>query len=176
MVPQVQCGSWSINVKNLITIFNNRVIAVTPVTAENLETTRQYFLKKGMIVIQADAYVGDHYNPKTGKFTRDENPGMLLMSGQFVKPDTNWRISKLAFKNRFPRAKWIAAKQAATTNPELEDFFESFDLSQFIDLSDKQVIDSVNMFTTSAVPEECRLSADEANAILTTIPTSAEFA
>ena len=161
--------------KDLIAIQGNRVVAVTPVTTENLEFNRQYFAKKGMIAIQGIAKIGDHYDPKTGKFSTSNDPGMLTING-FYTPPVNWKISKLAFKNRFPRDKWIASKKAAISDEELEDFFESFDLAQFIDLSSEYTIESVNVFKTDRVPAECRLTEEEVNSILTTPPLINEVA
>lgn len=77
-----------------------------------------------------------------------------------------WKITKLAFKNRFPRSKWIAAKSAASTDANLADFFETFELSTFIDLQRQDTIDYVNALKDESIPESIRLTQEEVNAVL----------
>lgn len=77
-----------------------------------------------------------------------------------------WKITKLAFKNRFPRNKWIAAKIASANNPVLSDFFETFELSTFIDLQRQDTISSVNTLKDVSTPESFRLTQEEVDAVL----------
>jgi hypothetical protein len=83
-----------------------------------------------------------------------------------VVPKAVWEITKLAFKNRFPRAKWMAAKQAIGDFAVAADFFESFELAASIHLDRKDTQDMVNAMATSAVPSEARLTPEEAALIL----------
>lgn len=77
-----------------------------------------------------------------------------------------WKITKLAFKNRFPRAKWIAAKGAAQSDPILGDFFETFELSTWIDLQRQDTIESVQFLTQASIPESFRLTAEEYSEVI----------
>lgn len=94
-------------------------------------------------------------------------PGWIYVSetGEFIAPEQpsneTWKITKLAFKNRFPKSKWIAAKIASQTDPILADFFETFELSTYIDLQKQDTIESIQFFTQAEIPEAFRLSAQE---------------
>lgn len=76
------------------------------------------------------------------------------------------KITKLSFKNRFPRAKWKAAKAASASNADLADFFESFELASHINLALTETMDGVNALTLAAWPASIRLTSDEVAAIL----------
>ena len=75
-------------------------------------------------------------------------------------------ISKFAFKNRFPREKWVAAKAASATNANLADFFEDFALVKAIELDFPRTVASVNSLADPSVPVEFRLTAAEVSAVL----------
>lgn len=79
-----------------------------------------------------------------------------------------WIISKLAFKNRFPRNKWKAAKAASAIDADLADFFESFDLAKHIDLQYAETVSSVSGLSAPEVPDAFRLTAEEVSAVLDT--------
>ena len=79
-----------------------------------------------------------------------------------------WKITKLAFKNRFPKAKWMAAKAAAAVSPELEDFFETFNLATYIDLQRQDTVSDVQSLTSETTPESFRLTAEEFSAVIET--------
>ena len=83
-----------------------------------------------------------------------------------IEPQPSFSISKLAFKNRFPRDKWKAAKAAAAVNVDMADFFEDFELASFINLQDQRTIASVNGLADISVPVEFRLTAEEVSAVL----------
>lgn len=98
-----------------------------------------------------------------------------LFSAPIPEPsEIDWEITKLAFKNRFPRAKWIAAKVAAQSDPILADFFETFELSTYVDLARQDTIDSVNFLTQESIPVQIRITPEEATAVLTTVPSEIE--
>lgn len=77
-----------------------------------------------------------------------------------------WNITKLAFKNRFPASKWIAARSASNSSPELYDFFESFDLATYINLKDQKTIHAVTSLSNSNVPVEYKLTNEEVSAVI----------
>lgn len=79
-----------------------------------------------------------------------------------------WKITKLAFKNRFPRSKWKAARQAATVNADFYDFFESFELATYIDLALPETIVSVTAMSAEGVPVEIKLTPEEVTAVIAT--------
>ena len=87
-----------------------------------------------------------------------------------LEPTTEptWKITKLAFKNRFPRSKWIAAKVAAQSSPVIADFFETFDLASYIDLQRQDTISDVQSLTSETTPESFRLTAEEFSAVIET--------
>lgn len=101
----------------------------------------------------------------------DEPTGVFSEPTQ-VQNDT-WKITKLAFKNRFPKSKWIAAKVAAQSDPILADFFETFELSTWIDLQRQDTIESVQFLTQASIPESFRLSVEEYTAVIE-VPASPE--
>ena len=70
-------------------------------------------------------------------------------------------ITKLAFKKRFPADKWKAAKALAASNSSLEDFFEDYDLSTYIDL--RRAASTVQALTNPVWPVEVRLTQEEAD-------------
>ena len=65
------------------------------------------------------------YDSATGVFSEPPAPEPTPEP----EPIPVFKITKLAFKNRFPRPKWIAAR--ASTDVALVDFFECFDLFCF---------------------------------------------
>lgn len=78
----------------------------------------------------------------------------------------SWKISTYAFKKRFPRQKWIAARGLATAGTALYDFFEDWDVAQYMDLQTPELVGAIGYMTTVDTPVDYRLTSQEANAIL----------
>lgn len=78
------------------------------------------------------------------------------------------KITKLAFKNRFPREKWKAAKLASSSDRDVADFFESFELATYIDLDRQDTINQVISLSQESIPESFRLTEQECDAVLNT--------
>ena len=104
---------------------------------------------------------------------RVAGPGWLYdeVAGLFSEPipqspEIGWKITKLAFKNRFPRAKWVAAKVAAQSSPTMADFFETFELASYIDLQRQDTIADVASIKHASVPESFRLTEEEYAAVM----------
>ena len=108
------------------------------------------------------------YDAATGVFTEPVREEPVVAAVEV------WKITKLAFKNRFPREKWIAAR--ASTNVALVDFFESFDLATFIDLKSTEVVPAVSSLALEATPVEFKLTQAEVDAVLTVAAQEGEFA
>jgi len=101
------------------------------------------------------------------EFMQEHYPeGIYRLVEEPIIEQHTWKITKLAFKNRFPRSKWIAAKIASASNPVLSDFFETFELSTFIDLQKQDTIASVNALKDESIPESFRLTQEEVDAVL----------
>lgn len=88
------------------------------------------------------------------------------VSAATPEPMQTWLLTKLAFKNRFPRAKWLAAKQAATVDIGFADFFESFGMATHVDLQRADTRASVQSLGVAQVPEAIRMTAPEISAVL----------
>lgn len=82
-------------------------------------------------------------------------------------PVYHWKITQLAFKNRFPRDKWKAAKALRALDADIDDFFESFELATYINLEEPETIASVNALGIESIPESIRLTSEEIAAVLT---------
>lgn len=91
---------------------------------------------------------------------------MPIIRATQPSPIETWKITKLAFKNRFPKAKWIAARVAAQSDPIMADFFETFDLATFIDLQSASTINDVTSLSHEGVPESFRLTQEEVEVVL----------
>lgn len=83
-----------------------------------------------------------------------------------VAPSPVWVVTKLAFKNRFPRAKWMAAKAAVSPGNQFDDFFESFNLARYIVLTLSETIASVTSFSHPSLPDGIRLTQEEVDSVL----------
>ena len=80
------------------------------------------------------------------------------------QPDANGYgrvMTQLAFKRRFPVAKWQAAKAIAASgqSPELADFFEDWSAAGYIDQRD--VAGRLPMMMSPEMPEPARLTQAE---------------
>lgn len=105
------------------------------------------------------------------EFVEQQYPGKYRLVGVAVEtPAENYNLSKRAFKARFPRAKWIAAKQAALASPALADFFEDFELSSYINVKDINTIAAVTAIGDTSMPVDFRLTVEEIDAVLN-VPT-----
>jgi hypothetical protein len=107
------------------------------------------------VIMASPEFMQEHY--PEGNYRLVEEP---------VIEQHTWKITKLAFKNRFPRNKWIAAKMASASDPILGDFFETFELSTLIDLQRQDTIASVNALKDESIPESFRLIQEEVDAVL----------
>lgn len=82
-------------------------------------------------------------------------------------------ITQLAFKKRFPQAKWEAARELSKTNSTLSDFFDDYDKSTYIVLS--RAAGKVTQLADSAWPIEIRLTTEEVDFVLSTPIMSVEL-
>lgn len=94
--------------------------------------------------------------------------GWRYDGGQWSAPMVERRITQLALKRRWPRSKWRAMLAARTTNEDIADFQDSLTLARFVDLDDAETQFGINALAASSVPASYRLTAAEADAILTT--------
>ena len=118
---------------------------------------------------QIDAYLGDDSfmqhlietnSDNTVSFISEEEASTELPISQ------SWEITKFAFKNRFPREKWKAAKALASVDADIADFFEDIDFAKYIDLKYQPLVDGINGLGLESVPENIRLTEAEIDAIL----------
>ena len=130
------------------------------------------------IIVADEAFVStltgyDHIEAlDTPEEQKVAGPGWLYdaVTGEFSEPpvvnNDTWKITKLAFKNRFPRQKWIAAKAASSVNQEIADFFETFNLATYIDLEREDTIADVSYLKNELIPESFRLTEAEYAAVM----------
>lgn len=138
----------------LVLIKNNKVITtVAPTQAEKAACITHLETQGFLVLANVTASPGDIYDPVAKTFTTPI-------------PEGNWKVSKRAFKNRFPRAKWNYASINRSISPLLFDMLESWDSASFIDLKDQETELCVNALTYDNIPLEARLTAAEADAIL----------
>lgn len=140
----------------LITIKNGIVDNFVHVTEDTKTASIGFLESQGYTVLDMERdniKIGDLYNAITNEFTP-------------VEPEGNWNISKRAFKNRFPRAKWNYAAMNKDTNPLLYDMLETWSVSSYINLKDEETIYCVTALTYENIPVEARLTAAECDAIL----------
>lgn len=104
------------------------------------------------------------------QFVEQQYPEKYRLLEEISNVIESFNLSKRAFKARFPRAKWIAAKQAALTSPTLADFFEDFELSSYINVKDANTIAAVTAIGDPNMPADFRLTVEEINAVLN-VPT-----
>lgn len=79
-------------------------------------------------------------------------------------PPAQWKITRLAFKRRFPRAKWKKARAASKQSDDLFDFFESWEMALAIDLQDAETIAGITGLV--GIPSDFGLTQAEADAVL----------
>lgn len=86
---------------------------------------------------------------------------IIVIDKGFIPPTSfGFVVTKLAFKKRFPLAKWKAARALAATNADLADFFEDYDLATYIDL--RIAYSTVMSLTNDAWPDDVQLTEEEA--------------
>lgn len=83
-------------------------------------------------------------------------------------PQPTWVISRLAFKERFPRAKWTAFLMAARSGVSalLYDIVDSMDRAKYINLQDEALIYGIYALGAADIPESFRLTEAEIDAVL----------
>jgi hypothetical protein len=84
-------------------------------------------------------------------------------------PVINWKISCLAFRNRFTSTEKIALYEAAKTDVSVQIYLDDVQSASFIDLSHANTKSSVQELETSTL-----IDAGRAMIILTTEPTTEE--
>lgn len=70
--------------------------------------------------------------------------GVVEYTFEGAEPVQDWRITKLAFKQRFTQGERIAIREAAKTIPEVYDFEDLVDSATFIDLQRSDTVTAVN--------------------------------
>ena len=83
-------------------------------------------------------------------------------------PVQTWLISDLAFKKRFPRAKWVMFLMSARSAQSalLFDIVDSMDRAKYIDLQDEALIYGIYALGAADIPESFRLTEAEIDAVL----------
>lgn len=83
-------------------------------------------------------------------------------------PQPTWLVSRLAFKERFPRAKWTAFLMAARSGASalLFDIVDSMDRAKYINLQDEALIYGIYALGAADIPESFRLTSAEIDAVL----------
>lgn len=84
-------------------------------------------------------------------------------------PTYDWRISCLAFRNRFTQAEKVALYTARATNVAIDIYLDDVQAATYIDLSRADTQATVNWLEAEGF-----LAAGRANVILTTVPTQSE--
>lgn len=95
-----------------------------------------------------------------------------------VAETDTWDVTKLAFMDRFPRAKWQAARAFAASNPgsDVAYFFERYSqVRNGVNLKEPTTILAINSLTDPAVPASFRLSQEEATAVIGVPANPTEF-
>lgn len=116
----------------------------------------KYQLQDGNIILADQAFI-DAVHPGAVQLPDDPVPAL---------PEIR-HITHLAFKLRFPQAKWIAARQAAKVDGNVADFFENYERSKYIDLDSVTLVrNPVMALTMDIFPAEFRLTMDEALAVI----------
>lgn len=88
--------------------------------------------------------------------------GVVECTFEGAEPEQDWRITKLAFKQRFTQQERIDIRESSKTIPQVYDFEDLVNSATFIDLSRDDTIAAVNAIE-SVIP----LTQGRANEILT---------
>lgn len=78
------------------------------------------------------------------------------------KPETDFRVTKLAFRQRFTFAERVALETAATSDANVRVMLKDQEAATFIDLSRQDTIDGVNALASAGL-----ITAQRASEILT---------
>lgn len=92
----------------------------------------------------------------------DNGTHKIESAGVVAAPTPEFKITKLAFKNRMTQAERIAIREASQTNPVVYDFLDLVSDAQFIDLTHNDTIAGVNYLESEGL-----LAAGRADEILT---------
>jgi len=102
-------------------------------------------------------FMGDHW-----LITAEVPPQGHVHVDTPIQADYGRVMTQLAFKARIPKAKWKAAKAAAKAgNQDLEDFFEDWSSSSYID--QRRAAIALGMLMQPGVDASYRLTLDEFN-------------
>lgn len=99
----------------------------------------------------------------------DSGTHKVESAGVIATPTPEFKITKLAFKNRMTQAERIAIRNASQTNPIIYDFLDLVNDAQFIDLTRSDTVAGVNYLESEELLTEGR-----ANEILTNPITNEE--
>lgn len=147
------------------TIKNNQVeniILVEPSFVETIQSSYQ-----AIVPVTKETKVGIGW-------AWTEQDGIIEPEYEESASAQSFKITKLAFKSRFPNAKWRAGKALASVSEDVADFFEDFDLATHIDLTLQKTINGIAFFSSGLVPEAARLTEQEASDVLNTPATDEE--
>lgn len=122
------------------------------------------------MVADAD-YMADNYPTPLYRMVGPYMPPVSVSDAS--APDPTWVISDLAFKKRFPRAKWTAFMMAARSGQSelLFDIADSMDRAKYIDLKDDELVYGIYALGATDVPDAFRLTGAEIDAVLS-VPAS----
>lgn len=84
--------------------------------------------------------------------------GVVEYTFESAEPVQDWRVTKLAFKQRFTQQERIAIRAAAESIPEVYDFQDLVNSATFIDLSRPDTIAAVNAIEQLGLIEAGRVS------------------
>lgn len=84
--------------------------------------------------------------------------GVVEYTFESAEPVQDWRVTKLAFKQRFTQQERIAIRAAAESIPEVYDFQDLVNSATFIDLSRPDTIAAVNAIEQLGLIEAGRAS------------------
>lgn len=123
--------------------------------------------------------IGNHYQSIIDVTSYNPTPsvGMVCVDGvNFTggTASTNWKITKLAFRERFTSAELVgiiaASSQANTIGYTIQMMLQNQMIATYIDLSRSDTAAGVGALVSMGL-----ITSDRANTILTTIPTIAEL-
>ena len=110
--------------------------------------------------------------PSQGQFYRHIDPAGGTVDSFWSESETEqepYKITRLAFRQRFTLPERVAIETAAETNATVRVMLKDQEAATFIDLSRQDTIDGVNYLTTVMQPDELTplISSFRANEILT---------
>lgn len=117
------------------------------------------FITSGKRIIADEAFMAAHYAA-----------GTYVLEPEVVQPkQVNWKITRLAFRNRFTQAEKIALYTAAASNVAIKVYLDDVNAATFIDLQRPDTIAGVQALELATI-----IAGGRAATILTTEPTSEE--